>query len=354
MAACRFRSLFVSGVLGACCLCAGVVVSDATAAELTVEQARGLFQEARALIAAGDYSNALLKLQQVAMYRRTPQVTYYIGFCREKTGKLLLALGEYRIALADAHATQAQDVVAEATAAIARVEPRISVLTVTKGQGAQTATIAVDGNTLGDPAIGKPMPLDPGTHVLTAQAPGYNPFRRVVTLGEGEHAEFEIMLHERSSKSGGQAVSAQAQSPDDGLLSTDKKADAVQGKSGNKTLNILAWVSTGVGVAAFGSSGYFFYKRSQAISDMDKLCNGDRDRCPAESRSTYDTGRLHTLLGNVAIGVGSAGVATGVVLFVLAGTSKSKPISQPDQPNVAVRIVTPEQGFTGLTVDGRF
>lgn len=351
MAASRYRSLFVSGVLCASCLCAGAVVSNATAAELTVEQARGLFQEARALIAAGDYSNALLKLQQVAMYRRTPQVTYYIGFCREKTGKLLLALGEYRIALADAHAAQAEDVVAEATAAIARVEPRISVLTVTKGPGAQTATIAVDGNTLGDPAVGKPMPLDPGSHVVTAQARGYNPFRRVLTLGEGERAEFEIMLQERPRTSE-QATSEPAQSPNGVSLKTDTKAD--EGSSSKKTLNILAWVSSGVGVAAFASSGYFFYKRSQAISDMDKLCNGDRDRCPAESRSTYDKGRLHTLLGNVAIGVGSVGVATGVVLFVVAGTSKSKPISQPNQPNIAVRIVTPEQGFSGLSVDGRF
>ncbi len=94
----------------------------AQAAELNKEQARALFQEALALVAAADYATALEKLQRVASYKRTPQVEFYIAVCHENMGKLVMALGEYRIAMADASTAAVTDVVSEAAAAIEKLE----------------------------------------------------------------------------------------------------------------------------------------------------------------------------------------------------------------------------------------
>ena len=344
----RIRPWFLASALAV----GAVLVGPTANAQISVDQARTLFQEALALVAAGDYSNALVKLQQVATYRRTPQVTYYIGLCQEKMGKLMIALGEYRIALADAHAANATDVVTEATAAIERVEPRIPKLTVTRGDGAHTAAIAVDGTTIGTLAVGKPMSLDPGTHVLTAQARGFRPFRREITLAEGDSASFEVTMipspPEVSSSPSTEPTGTTAQA----------QADTSSTVSDSSVLPVLAWVSTGIGVAAGAASGYFFYKRNQAISDMDKACNNDRDKCPPDAKSIYDRGRRHTLMGNISVGVGVAGVATGVVLFLVSANSGSnKTSASTSNLPVSVNVVTAagqQQGWTGLELGGRF
>jgi hypothetical protein len=331
-----------------------VGTSPARAEEVTKQEARALFQEALALVAAGDYATALEKLQRVATFRRTPQVAFYIGVCHEKTGKLVMALGEYRIALADAQSTGAADVVSEATEAIAKLEPRIPLLTIHKGEGAQTATISVDGKTLGDPAIGKPMPFDPGTRTVIAQAPGYSPFRQEVRLGEGEKVSIDVAMKRRSggAVAAGTTTPPPSKEPAPSERSSDATSMTLDPESGSNT---LAWVATGVGVAGLGASGYFFYQRNKAISDLDEICGGNRNACPSSLQKIYDDGKRDTMIGNIALGVGVVGVTTGVILFLASsGSGAEQQPTQPDQPGLAVRLAPPGDAWAGLTVDGRF
>ena len=325
----------------------------AQAAEITKEQARALFQEALALVAAGDYATALDKLQQVASFKRTPQVVYYIAVCHEKTGKLVMALGEYRIALADGQAAGAQDVVDEASAAIKNLEPRIPMLTIDKGEGAAAATILVDGKEIGDAAIGLPMPFDPGTRVVVAQASGYRPFRQEVKLAEGEKTAIEVSLKKRAP---GAAV---APTPDsDGDDTAEDPSASLDTKSLDEGSNTLAWLTTGVGVVGLGASAYFFSQRSKAISDLDDACGSNKNACPASMESTYDDGKRDTLFANVALGVGVVGVATGIILFATSGSSSTEATEQPkqpDQPGLAWRVVPSSPGsVAGVSLDARF
>ncbi len=337
-------------------LAAPAYVGSATTARAdtpTKQEARTLFQEALAHVAAGDHATALGKLERVAAFKRTPQVGFYIGFCHEKLGKLVMALGEYRIALADAQAAGANDVVAEAQEAIARVEPRIPRLTIHRGEGADTASISVDGKPLGDPAIGQPMPFDPGTRVVVAQASGFLPFRQEVRLAEGEKASIEVKMVKRSP---GAAVAPTPPAP------ADPKDNGAPPSSASATLdteggsNTLAWVATGIGVVGLGASGYFLMQRSKAISDLDDACAGNRNACPTSMQDTYDNGKRDTMFANIAMGVGAAGLVTGAVLFLTSGGSSSGgELKQPDQPGLSVRVAPPSQdGWAGLRVDGRF
>lgn len=321
------------------------MTTQAHAEELTKEQARTLFQEALALVAAGDYSNALENLQRVASFKRTPQVVYYIGVCHEKTGKLVMALGEYRIALADAQSAGANDVVTEARTAIAKLEPRIPLLTITKGEGAGSAKITVDGKEIGDAAMSEPMPFDPGTRVVIGQAPGYKPFRQEVVLSEGEKVELEVKLEKRTGTSASPTPTVEEPNPAGTTLDTSS--------IDTSNSNTLAWISTGVGVAGLGASAFFFSRRSKAISDLDDACAGNRDACPESARSTYDDGRRDTLIANAALGVGAVGVVAGIILFASAGGSEAE-LTQPEQPSTALRVVPTTGPFTGLTFDGRF
>ncbi len=238
-------------------LCACVAIGSATmttsgsvgAEPPTKQEARTLFQEALAHVAAGDYTTALGKLERVATFKRTPQVGFYIGYCHEKLGKLVMALGEYRIALADAQASAASDVIAEAQEAIGRVEPRIPRLIIHRGDGAATATVLVDRKPLGESAIGQPMPFDPGTRVVVAQAAGYLPFRQEVRLAEGEKATIEIKMIKRAP---GAAAPIPPQNTPERTDSSSSSSVEIDSREGSNT---LAWIATGVGVVGLGASG---------------------------------------------------------------------------------------------------
>jgi hypothetical protein len=343
----------VGALLAACLLAAipTVAPSAARAQELTAQQARSLFQEARALIAAGDYATALGKLERVATFKRTPQIVYYIGVCHEKTGKLVMALGEYRIALADAQAAGTREVVREAQASVASLEPRIPLLTLTKGEGAQAATIRVDGKEVGDAAMAEPMPLDPGTHVIEAQAQGFEPFRRQTTLSERDRSSIEVALVEKTADAPPASVADTTDGPTEGDNSTVDVGQTIS-EGGSST---LGWIVTGVGVAALATSGYFFAQRSSAISDLDERCGPYRDQCPASAQGTYDDGKKYTTFGNIALGVGAVGVVTGVILLVTSGGSSAdkEPSQLSQSPSVRV-LACAQESWAGLSLDGRF
>jgi len=316
----------------------------------TKQEARTLFQEALAHVAAGDYTTALGKLERVATFKRTPQVGFYIGYCHEKLGKLVMALGEYRIALADAQASAASDVIAEAQEAIGRVEPRIPRLIIHRGDGAATATVLVDRKPLGESAIGQPMPFDPGTRVVVAQAAGYLPFRQEVRLAEGEKATIEIKMIKRAP---GAAVPIPPQNTPERTDSSSSSSVEIDSREGSNT---LAWIATGVGVVGLGASGYFMVQRSKAISDLDDACGSGRAACPSSMKKTYDTGKRDTLFANVALGVGAAGIVTGALLFIFSGGSQpDNTLTQPDQPGLSFSPQPPPQGgWAGVRMDGRF
>ena len=347
IAVCRRCSwLFAACVLASTPVLVGHV-SPVQAEEkaLNTQQARALFQEALALVAAGDYPNALGKLERVASFKRTPQVVFYIAVCHEKMGKLVMALGEYRIAYADAEAAGASDVVSEAKDAITALEPRIPTLALTKGEGSQAAVIRVDGKELGDAILAEPMPFDPGTRVIEASASGYKPYRREVRLEEGKKTSITVTL---------EPVSAAVAPPVTDGRPAEDKPDPTVGTSDveSASSSTLAWVSMGVGVVSLAASGFFYQRRSKAISDLDDVCGTDKDRCPASAQSTYDAGKRDTMIGNVALGVGVVGVVTGLILFASDGSSGEEPA----QPKAAsVRVTPSSQGaWAGMSLDGRF
>jgi hypothetical protein len=325
---------------------------------LDATRARELFREALALEAAGDYATALSKLQQVATFKTTAQVSFNLGVCHEKLGKLVVALGHYRIALADAEQDPAlKKVATEASNAIAELEPKIPSLTIRRGANADDATVKVDGKEVVSAAIGSPMLVDPGTHNVEATASGFEPFKKQVKLGQGEKADLELAL---KPSSGGNPAPTTAPSASSAPTATASASGDTQppvpqpGSGGSSGLKAAGWVAIGVGVVGGVLSGVFYSKRSAAISDLNSMCGSDKQSCPESAHSKIDDGKTATLIGNIGLGVGAAGLVTGVILLVVASKGSSEPA--PSAPAAArVRVVPSAPGsWAGLTLDTRF
>src|SRR5689334_6741083 len=75
-----------------------------------VLKARENFREGVALMAAQDWASALAKFKSVGQVKMNAQVAFNIAECERELGKLVSALGNYRLAMAKAQEGGAEKV----------------------------------------------------------------------------------------------------------------------------------------------------------------------------------------------------------------------------------------------------
>ena len=307
-------------------------------------KARTLFREAVALSAANNWSGALTKFKAVAQVKMTAQVAFNIAECEEHLGKLLSALGNYRLAASEAAAPKANaaDVAKQVDARISALEARIPKLTINRGQGAETASIELDGTELGSAQIGAEIAVDPGPHLIVGKVNGNEGSRETVTIAEKE------------TKSVNVAIDASAPKKPDTPVDTGPKPDTTPppdttAKPGSK---IPGAVVTGLGVASLGAGIVFMIVRQGTISDLEDMCGTD-GKCPPSAQDTSDKGKLFTGLAEVTIPLGVIGIATGIVLLVTSSKGAATPA-----PAAASRVrflgAAPGASLGGASIIGRF
>lgn len=292
------------------------------AAEL--QEARDKFQKALALQTGGDWAGALALLKEVAAVRSTPQVRFNIALCEENLGQLVAAVGDYELAAADARKAGESEVVEQAQRRLEELKGRIPKIMVKRGKNADSATIALDGVTLGDQVIGKAMNVDPGPHVVTARAAGFESFRTTVRVVEASTETVIVSLTE-------EPLPPAPRSP-------EPKGPPAEAP----TSNSVAYIVGGVGIASLATAGVMFGLRQDALNELEDGCGAD-DRCPPELEDTAKRGERYTLIGNVTLGVGVVGIGIGTILL-LTGRSASEGGFQPVAPNT----------LAGVSYVGRF
>lgn len=306
-----------------------------------LSQARAKFQQALELKQAGNWPAALRLLREVGQVRMTPQVRYHIAGCEEKLGKLVAALGGYELALADAEGMH-PDFVAEVQASVEDLKARIPKLLIERGEGAEAATIELDGVSLGNSSIGVEVPVDPGPHTLSAQAPGRRPFSKTVNVSEEGTLTVTVTL----------ASLASADEEPDESSSPSSSTPTEEGPR----YGALPYVLGGIGTAGLVTSGVFLALNRSKVSglgdrcperDCSALSPGDRDA----ARADYDTARTHEIVMWSTLGVGAAALGTGLVLYLLDQKPNQEVVRLPY--GFAVRADAPASD-AGLSISGAF
>jgi len=278
-------------------------------------KAREAFRQGVQLEAANDWVGALAKFEAVASVRMTPAVRFHIARCQQRLGKLLEAQGGYRLAAYEAQNSKdpnAAEVQREASEALAEIEQKIPKLIIKRGKGVETASITVDGVTIGESSIGKEFPVNPGSHTIEFKDSDGNVNKQVATLAEGESKTLDLVAE----------VVAAPPKPSASVSAEPPPPPPPPAESGS---NVLPWVVVGVGGASLIASGVFYMQRSSAISDLDSACKDSR--CPASLEDTGNKGKTYTTLGNITLGLGLVGVGVGTYLL-LAGGGK-QPAAEP-------------------------
>ncbi|MCS6898514.1 MAG: hypothetical protein RMJ98_02155 [Myxococcales bacterium] len=298
-------------------------------------RAREIFAEALQLEGAGSFAEALKKFREVAAVKSTPQVLYHVGFCQEKLGQWVDALGSYAQAsqlVAESRGTIAPEVKNTIDTALQALDARVPILTLKRGKGARNASISIDGRKVAEPS--EPQRLMPGKHVIQARAKGRDNFRQEITLVEGQRAAVEVTLDLL----------------DDGTeAEVDPKDVLAAEKPKPSSRSIAPYVVLGVGGASLAASGVFFLLRNSADKELRKECAGVI--CPTSAKPTGDRAVTMNTLTNVAVGVGAVSIGVGLVwLFASGGGSNDKS----DKATRVQVIPTLEQGHLGAGLISRF
>jgi hypothetical protein len=157
--------------------------------------AQVLFDEARALMDAGEYGQACPKLAESQRLDPGGGTLLNLALCREAEGKTATAWTLFHDSLERARADGRADREQIARERIEALAPKLSRLRVRVAPRSAPGplTVSIDELILGEGARGTAIPVDPGRHTVSATAPGHEPFRREVEVpADGAVVDVEV------------------------------------------------------------------------------------------------------------------------------------------------------------------
>jgi hypothetical protein len=320
----------------------GVVVTQPAHAQPNDASAvaEQLFNQARDLAKANRWAEACPKFE--ASLRADPVLGTRLNLatCYEHVGKLASAWGLFREAItqaAKAGDLKRRDFAQKQADAL---EPRLPRLTISASANPPAGlVVARDGAPIDAGALGVALYIDPGTHAITASAPGFEAFSRTVTLVEGKAETLALPalaaapVHATAAPRSSDEVAAT--SPPERVISPTRKYVAI-------AVSAVGVASIGVGLL-FGGKANSAYHDAQALCGANLVCStGNYARGQQLIRDTRSDAAISTVL----VAAGGAAIVTGAVVLLTGRRPRERATAQ-------IISVTYDRG-SGLAVMGRF
>ena len=290
----------------------------------SITGAQALYEAATRAMDAKDYASACPKLEEAV--RLVPSgvgARLTLGECYEAAGKLASAYASFGLAETMAAAAKQGERQEKAHNRAKALKPRLATLTIAVADDVRAESgleVRRDGVLAGAAQWGIASPVDRGTHVVVAAAPGKSKWVKTVEVTDG--AALMVTVDALFPVASAEQLPA-------------KEEDAAASLWGPQRLASLA--VGGAGLVALGAGSYFGVLASaKQKQSNDGLCDGNQcDQAGLDLR----TDAIHAANATTALlVVGGAAVTVGVVLFVTAPGSKS-------QATTALRIGVGPRGI---------
>jgi len=333
--------------------------------------AEALFDHARTLMKEGKYAEACPKLAESQRLDAGLGTMLYLADCYEKTGQTASAWTEFLDAAAVAHATGQPEREQKARERGAALEPRLNRLSISLASGADVPGLQVraDGRPLDRALWGKPVPIDPGEHSVSATAPGKQPWSKNVQISASDTATAfavvpplveEARPEEPSKGAPPVTVGVTPRPPGD----TDHAGTDAQGSPRRSSsppslppssppppdthvgVRRLGYTMIGLGLAGAAAGGVIGAVALLKSSDSTATCRIDNvclGPAAAARSSAYSLANVSTIV----LGSGAGVFAVGVVIAIVARAPEPSTASLQVRPLVGA-------GLGGLEVGGAF
>ena len=308
--------------LRAAAIALGIWTAVAPAAAQSSAAAEALFDKGLAKLKESDYEAACPMLEESHRLDPKPGVLFTLAACEAKRGRIATAITRYEDYLEIVAALPAQQrtrqVARERAARKERdaLEAQVPTLTVVVPASVPSHIVVKrDGEPMGKPSFGVPLPVDPGEHLVTVHSGSKD--KALVTervlLAPGEKRTVELPGSYREpaeptpAGAGGRADRGDA----DGSAAADGRLP-------------LAWpiAAFAVGVTGVGVGTVFGLLAMDRKRVVDDECNGSQ--CQSEDgRSAGESGKTFGTVSTIGFVAGGVGVAAGITLLFVRGSQGS-------------------------------
>lgn len=279
----RASSIAVSAALG--------LTPELASASEAEARADSLFREGKALLERGEIAAACERLAQSQALDPGLGTLGLLALCHERQGKTASAWREYR---AVAELARAQGQAERERVALTRareLEPKLAKLTVRVPRPVPNLVVELDGEAI-EP--GEALPVDAGSLVLRARAPGHRDHEQVVRVAAGP-SEQSLTLP---------------------ALEPNPPADQPERAPSFLERNPVALTALGVGVVGLAVGTVFGLTARSKNQESDAFCDAS-NRCDPRGIELRDAAIARATWSTVGFAVGVVGVATGTTLLVL-------------------------------------
>lgn len=328
-------ALPVTFVTGVTCI-QGVANAQQPASPTAQDQAvaEDLFADAKKLMAEGKHAMACPKFEESQRLDPAPGTQFNLGECYEHVGRTASAWALFLNVAAAAKSANMADREKLARERAAALEPKLAKLTIVVPTPTPGLEIKRDGVVVGPAQYGSAFPIDPGSHPITASAPGKATWTSSVDVAAEGKASVSIPA----------LADAVATPP-------PATAPPQEEQRGLGTQKTLALVAAGVGVVGLGVGTVFGLKDKSKLSDAESHCVGNS--CDAAGVGLREDAVSAGNVSTVAFTVGLIAVAGAAVLWFTAPSSSTLQAPTAARPRVRV---TPTLGTStaGMMLKGSF
>lgn len=333
----RPRDRLRAAAVVAALLCVTPSARAADPSEGSAAAAEALFQEGRKLMDAKHYGDACPKF--LASHKMAPAVGTLLNLadCYEKNGQFASAWARFHEAVALARRLGRPDREKVARDRADKLEPRLLKLTITAEE--PNVTVTLDGAALDPAALGSPVPVDPGKHVIEATAKGKRPFTTTLEIGE----------RAKSSRVEIPALEAEPEPPkEEPRRAPPPPPPAPEEGSRGGAQRTLGVIAMGAGVVGVAVGTVFGLRTSSTWSEAQTHCRGID--CDATGVDLANQARSSGNISTVAFVAGGALLAGGAVLYFTAPRDPARAgAAPPAQARVRMGV-----GVGSLIVGGTF
>lgn len=304
-----------------------------------IADAEELFRRAKALMAQNKPGEACPLFQESYKSDPAPGTLLNLALCHEAVGKIASAWGEFRLAEQQARAANPprEDRIKIAREHAEKLEPRLSRIKIVVPPEARMAdlVVKVDGETKNE-VLWSGVPVDPGTRVVEASAPGKKSVSMKVKIDD------EGVLQNVTIPALADAPVAVAPPPAAG---TDMRE--LEEYASNRAKRTTGFVVAGIGLATLTAGAVFGVAaiiNDGNAQDCTAPCYIGSSEAVAADQAT-NRALTFANISNVTIPLGAVATVIGAYLVLSAGPSSRK---------AATLAPYGTHGGGGLSIGGAF
>lgn len=278
--------------------------------------AEALFDQGKKLMGQKKYADACPKFAESLRLDAGIGTMLYLADCYEKSGKTASAWAQFREAAAIA-SKQGDPRGRVARDRAQKLEPKLAKLVVVVPSESDVAGLEVtrDESTMARALWGGEMPVDPGTHRISARAPKKRPWDTSVEASP-KGGTLSVTVPKLADDPAALVVAPPAPKPEKEPEGPLPPPPPPSSGGGQRTVGVIVGV---IGLAGLGVGSYFGV---QALGkNSDSKANGHclpDNRCDDVGKALRDDARSAATLSSIAIGAGAVALGAGIVLYATA------------------------------------